>query len=170
MWTNLLSGFLQCKKCHCNIPNKETDLLDHCKSCLSMERPNINYRHVCFVCDYHAYSKHDMLRHIRIHTGEKPYNCTWCPYKSKYPGDLRKHEKKYHIIWHENFDGVQSQKIFEYKFYSWIFLQSERIEHIKQVTMKLIYLFWQKVPFLCIFTKKFKKNCNKRLVFTLKCA
>lgn len=53
----------------------------------------------CNICAYKTSYSEALKRHVRIHTGEKPYACEKCDYKSRDYGSLKLHMKK-HI--HQN--------------------------------------------------------------------
>ena len=55
----------------------------------------------CSFCDYTCPQKSDMRKHIRIHTGERPYPCPHCPYRA-----VQKHHLDNHVMGHFNKDGV----------------------------------------------------------------
>jgi len=38
--------------------------------------------HECPYCQYRSKSVHNLDRHLKRHTGEKPFACTYCNYKS----------------------------------------------------------------------------------------
>ncbi|XP_045583216.1 longitudinals lacking protein, isoforms H/M/V isoform X16 [Procambarus clarkii] len=53
-----------------------------------------------FVCPYcrtvSFMSMSDLRRHVRIHTGEKPYACPYCPYRAKRTTHLQDHVRRRH--------------------------------------------------------------------------
>ncbi|KAI5720162.1 hypothetical protein M8J77_002774 [Diaphorina citri] len=48
-----------------------------------MARPDrLLFKYVCFACTYHSYNVGNFKTHARTHTGDKPFECYACGYKS----------------------------------------------------------------------------------------
>ncbi|UYV65789.1 hypothetical protein LAZ67_3005464 [Cordylochernes scorpioides] len=47
----------------------------------------------CEHCDYRAAEKHSLVRHLVIHTGEKPFKCEHCDYRTSRKNELNTHLK-----------------------------------------------------------------------------
>ena len=45
----------------------------------------------CTFCSYTCSTKENLKKHIRTHTGEKPYFCPHCPYRSSRTDSLKSH-------------------------------------------------------------------------------
>lgn len=52
--------------------------------------------HICPICGHLAKQKKDLKKHFRIHTGEKPYGCQLCPYRSTQNSNLKTHIRRVH--------------------------------------------------------------------------
>lgn len=53
-------------------------------------------QYVCAICHYASRNQQNLAKHIRTHTGEKPYKCTFCSYSAADKGNLNKHLKTHH--------------------------------------------------------------------------
>ncbi|KAA0188376.1 hypothetical protein HAZT_HAZT007277 [Hyalella azteca] len=45
----------------------------------------------CQVCSYRSHKRWDFMNHVRIHTGEKPFTCPYCPHRSALKNNMRRH-------------------------------------------------------------------------------
>ena len=52
----------------------------------------------CHICLKNFMQKSDLTRHLRIHTGEKPFECYLCPYRGNQSTHLKKHLHLVHKI------------------------------------------------------------------------
>ncbi|KAF2363558.1 Zinc finger C2H2-type, partial [Trinorchestia longiramus] len=66
------------------------DELPHIKP----KNPRMNY--TCPVCAKEIFNKADFRRHYMVHTGERPYPCSHCPYRARQLYNLRSHVSNKH--------------------------------------------------------------------------
>ncbi|XP_066970979.1 longitudinals lacking protein, isoforms H/M/V-like isoform X5 [Macrobrachium rosenbergii] len=52
----------------------------------------------CPICGHVFDHKHNFLNHFKIHTGEKPYACNFCSYRTIQKGNLKTHIRKVHKV------------------------------------------------------------------------
>lgn len=53
-------------------------------------------RHYCEICDYSTPRKGDLTKHMRIHSGQKPFTCEHCSWKFKQSSHLHMHKLRKH--------------------------------------------------------------------------
>lgn len=56
---------------------------------LKPDSPRMHFK--CPVCGKEFYNKTDFKRHYMTHTGEKPYGCPYCNYRTVKRSDIRGH-------------------------------------------------------------------------------
>ena len=56
------------------------------------------YQFACPYCSKIQKKRSEMIRHIKIHTGEKPFLCKFCDYKCNLKSSLESHMSRRHNI------------------------------------------------------------------------
>ena len=62
---------------------------------MSLGRPSTKSQTCCSVCGRPFRSSWDLRRHMRTHTGEKPYACTFCPYRAAQQEHIATHMRRH---------------------------------------------------------------------------
>lgn len=57
---------------------------------------------ICAMCDRIYTSKYSLERHVRCHTGEKPYICEVCNFSTSYREHMQRHMTSVHLIVHSD--------------------------------------------------------------------
>uniref|UniRef100_A0A8D8Q8L5 Zinc finger protein 407 n=2 Tax=Cacopsylla melanoneura TaxID=428564 RepID=A0A8D8Q8L5_9HEMI len=78
-----------CIFCEQIVESKVSVLISHV--CESIEQS----KHTCCICGHVEPALWRLKRHLLKHTGEKTFECPWCPYKSAYENDLKKHVRQH---------------------------------------------------------------------------
>uniref|UniRef100_A0A8D8QDR5 RE1-silencing transcription factor n=2 Tax=Cacopsylla melanoneura TaxID=428564 RepID=A0A8D8QDR5_9HEMI len=81
----------QCKSCKTKLDPDEETLLEHTQLCEYVQRSTRSHRYVCFACDYNSFLRESMRKHIRKHTGSKPFKCAICSYCTTQNSALKTH-------------------------------------------------------------------------------
>ena len=53
-------------------------------------------QYACPYCGKLLKSRAEVVRHIRIHTGETPFSCNYCNYRTKWKSSLKLHIDRRH--------------------------------------------------------------------------
>lgn len=57
----------------------------------------------CEICGRRCRDRNDLIKHNYIHTGEKPFHCSWCDYESRQSSNLITHVRKKHAQHYDQF-------------------------------------------------------------------
>lgn len=86
-----------CLHCGLTLCSQLDNIIQHCKSCESAPRPDpYRFRFVCYACNYNSYLVGNIKKHVRIHLGDKPYKCSFCPYRCVQKNCLDSHIARFH--------------------------------------------------------------------------
>ncbi|XP_059056372.1 zinc finger and SCAN domain-containing protein 21-like [Achroia grisella] len=68
----------------------------HRASLYTHTRSHLPPQYGCEKCDYRTWHKHDLVKHLRIHTGEKQYQCHFCTSSYHTSSNLTGHIRRFH--------------------------------------------------------------------------
>lgn len=87
-------------------------------------------RYSCNFCPWGTYKREDMRRHLRTHTGEKPFLCPHCPYRATQKAHVVAHIRRRHcdagsLQWNVNKPSkfVWKIKCMFWLVWCWIFIK-----------------------------------------------
>lgn len=84
-----------CMYCNTTLAMDLDSQLTHCKTCPAMPRIDpFRHKFMCYACDYFSYNSGSMRSHINTHTGEKPFACEQCNFRSASLAGIHYHKKK----------------------------------------------------------------------------
>ncbi|KAA0186563.1 hypothetical protein HAZT_HAZT004248 [Hyalella azteca] len=66
------------------------------ESTVHVDQANSYKRYQCSLCGHSSLQKKDLVKHTRIHTGEKPFKCRYCEYRSTQSSNVNTHVKRVH--------------------------------------------------------------------------
>ena len=80
---------------HCRNPLGSAECFDSHTVQRAREH-TVSYK--CLVCEYRSRNRgrYRMLRHVRAHTGEKPFGCPYCSYTAAQDISIKMHIKRIH--------------------------------------------------------------------------